>query len=211
MCQCVLSFSFHCLYLFVCTKIHLRPVQFARIRSSRRPLTATNSRVSHGDDGGREESEREGERGGGRPQCVAGAVLPVRRLHAAARSPRASRRVASLSAASQPAVVILLPTPRRCPSLAITHAHSPPAAPPLLASLSLSSSPPRLSLQPAAMSKSTERFSLYGDERKEMTEAEEAYQLHSTAMNPDFRLQPTIGQRQRRGRGGGRRKTGRRG
>jgi len=47
------------------------------------------------------------------------------------------------------------------------------------------------------MSKSTERFSLYGDERKEMTEAEEAYQLHSTAMNPDFRLQPTIGQRRR--------------
>ena len=44
------------------------------------------------------------------------------------------------------------------------------------------------------MSKSTERFSLFGDERKEMTEAEEAYRLHSTAMNPDYRLQPTVGQ-----------------
>lgn len=42
-------------------------------------------------------------------------------------------------------------------------------------------------------SKETERFSLFGDERKEMTEAEEAYRLHSTAMNPDFRLQPHIG------------------
>jgi len=42
------------------------------------------------------------------------------------------------------------------------------------------------------MSKSTERFSLFGDERKELTEAEEAYRLHSTAMNPDYRLQPTI-------------------
>ncbi len=50
-----------------------------------------------------------------------------------------------------------------------------------------------LSLVPAAMSKSTERFSLFGDERKELTEAEEAYRLHSTAMNPDYRLQPTIG------------------
>ena len=52
------------------------------------------------------------------------------------------------------------------------------------------SDPPFLS---AAMSKTTERFSLYGDERKEMSEAEEAYKLHSTAMNPDFRLQPVIG------------------
>jgi hypothetical protein len=41
-------------------------------------------------------------------------------------------------------------------------------------------------------SKTTERFSLYGDERKELTEAEEAYRLHSTAMNPDYRLQPVI-------------------
>ena len=48
------------------------------------------------------------------------------------------------------------------------------------------------------MSKSTERFSLYGDERKDMTEAEEAYQLHSTAMNPDYRLQPVIGQNRKR-------------
>ena len=42
-------------------------------------------------------------------------------------------------------------------------------------------------------SKTTERFSLFGDERKELTEAEEAYRLHSTAMNPDYRLQPVVG------------------
>lgn len=48
------------------------------------------------------------------------------------------------------------------------------------------------------MSKTTERFSLYGDERKELTEAEEAYRLHSTAMNPDYRVQPVVGQKRKK-------------
>lgn len=42
------------------------------------------------------------------------------------------------------------------------------------------------------MAKTCERFSLYGDERKETSEAEETYRLHSTAMNPDYRVQPVI-------------------
>lgn len=42
------------------------------------------------------------------------------------------------------------------------------------------------------MSKETQRFSLFGDERKERSEAEEAYMMHSTAMNPDYRLQPVV-------------------
>jgi len=42
------------------------------------------------------------------------------------------------------------------------------------------------------MSKTVERFSLYGEGDKAESASEAAYKLHSTAMNPDFKLNPII-------------------